>query len=156
MPVPVTECTTCVRECARRSPAHRTNCLFVCNLIEQPSAPLGQSRRLAQHRAVAMSLHASRQALHSNAQWGPLLPRCIGKSCSIVIQAQSRQAQSAAVGEPVQQQQAKQQLLQPQDAYPLVDIRTQTKYVYQIFRYMKSIWQHRQHNWGLGPPSQQT
>lgn len=74
-----------------------------------------------------MSLHASRQALNSNAQWRPLLPRCIGKSRSMVIQAQSQPAGSTVVAEPVQQQQTKQQLLQPQDAYTLVDIRTQTK-----------------------------
>jgi hypothetical protein len=45
----------------------------------------------------------------------------------MVIQAQSQPAGSTVVAEPVQQQQTKQQLLQPQDAYTLVDIRTQTK-----------------------------
>jgi hypothetical protein len=129
----VTQCSACVRKRARKSHAQAYTVFYLQFVQTVTGTTRAIALQSAEHRAVTMSLHASRQALHSNAQWRPMLPTCIGKHRSIVIQAQSQQAQATVVGEPVQQQQAKQQLLQPQDAYPLVDIRTQTKYARQIF-----------------------
>lgn len=70
---------------------------------------------------MALMQSASRQLARPA---GPLLPQCVQTTGSMSVKAQSQQQAAAVLTEPNHQQQ---QQLEPQKAYPSVDVGEQTR-----------------------------